>query len=384
VCSCMMEGQTMVRARSLFVSITLIAALGATTAAAEVLIGVAGPMTGKDAWFGEQLQRGAELAVADLNAAGGVLGEQLQLITADDFCDPEQAVAAARKLVSDGVVFVVGHYCSHSSIPASEVYEAAGVLQISPASTNPLLTELGRANVFRVVNRDDANGVVVGKYLADHWSDKKIAILHDDTTYGKGVADEVKKNLNRRGLTEAIYQAYVPGQAGYGAEIAELQAADIAVVFIGGYHTEIGLMARQARDRGYGVQLVAANSMGTEDFRLIAGAAGEGTLFTDPADPRSRADAAPVVERFRASGFEPEGYTLYTYGAVQVWAQAAEQAGSLELQAMIRSLRQHQFDTLLGSIQFDDKGDLTVQSPVLYVWHADGTYVPVESNLAEN
>jgi branched-chain amino acid transport system substrate-binding protein len=380
----MMEGQTMVRARSLFVSITLIAALGATTAAAEVLIGVAGPMTGKDAWFGEQLQRGAELAVADLNAAGGVLGEQLQLITADDFCDPEQAVAAARKLVSDGVVFVVGHYCSHSSIPASEVYEAAGVLQISPASTNPLLTELGRANVFRVVNRDDANGVVVGKYLADHWSDKKIAILHDDTTYGKGVADEVKKNLNRRGLTEAIYQAYVPGQAGYGAEIAELQAADIAVVFIGGYHTEIGLMARQARDRGYGVQLVAANSMGTEDFRLIAGAAGEGTLFTDPADPRSRADAAPVVERFRASGFEPEGYTLYTYGAVQVWAQAAEQAGSLELQAMIRSLRQHQFDTLLGSIQFDDKGDLTVQSPVLYVWHADGTYVPVESNLAEN
>jgi branched-chain amino acid transport system substrate-binding protein len=362
----------------------LMAALGATPAAAEVLIGVAGPMTGKDAWFGEQLQRGAELAVADLNAAGGVLGEQVQLITADDFCDPEQAVAAARKLVSEGVIFVVGHYCSGASIPASEIYHAAEVLQISPASTNPTLTELGRTNVFRVVNRDDANGVVVGNYLADHWPDQKIAILHDDTTYGKGVAEEVKKNLNRRGLTEAIYQAYVPGRADYGAEIAELQRADIAVLFIGGYHTEIGLMARQARDRGYGVQLVAANSMGTEDFRLIAGSAGEGTLFTDPADPRSRADAAPVVERFRASGFEPEGYTLYTYGAVQVWAQAAEKAGSLELQAMIGSLRQHQFDTLLGSIEFDDKGDLTVQSPVLYVWHADGTYVPVASEMAKN
>jgi branched-chain amino acid transport system substrate-binding protein len=372
------------RRRSLTIAIVLAAALSAPTAHAEILIGVAGPMTGKNAWFGEQMERSAELAVADLNAKGGVLGEQVQLITADDFCDPGQAVAAARKLVSEGAVFVVGHYCSHASIPASEVYEAAGVLMISPASSNPALTELGRANVFRVQTRDDAVGIVAGNYLADHWPDKKIAIRHDDTTYGKGVADEVKKNLNRRGLTEAIYQAYVPGQAGYGAEIAELQAADIAVVFIGGYHTEIGLMARQARDRGYGVQLVAANSMGTEDFRLIAGAAGEGTLFTDPADPRSRADAAPVVERFRASGFEPEGYTLYTYGAVQVWAQAAEQAGSLELQAMIRSLRQHQFDTLLGSIQFDDKGDLTVQSPVLYVWHADGTYVPVESDLAEN
>jgi branched-chain amino acid transport system substrate-binding protein len=364
------------------VAVVMFAAALGWPARADVLIGMAGPMTGKDAWFGEQMERGAEQAVADINAKGGVLGQQVRLIAADDFCDPEQAVAAAQKLVSDGVVFVVGHYCSHSSIPASEVYEAAGILQISPASTNPLLTELGRANVFRVVNRDDANGVVVGNYLADHWPDKKIAILHDNTTYGKGVADEVKKNLHRRGLTEAVYQAYVPGKADYGAEIAELQVADIAVLFIGGYHTEIALMARQARDRGYLVQLVAGNSMGTEEFRLIAGPAAEGTLFTDPADPRSRAEAAPVVNRFRASGFEPEGYTLYAYGAVEVWAEAAEKAGSLELQAMIASLRKHQFDTVLGPIDFDEKGDLTVQSPVLYVWHADGTYVPLASNLA--
>ncbi len=191
----------MVRSKLLFVGVISIAALCATTAMAEILIGVAGPMTGKDAWFGAQLERGAALAVADLNAAGGVLGEQVELITADDFCDPEQAVAAAKKLVSDGVIFVVGHYCSGASIPASEVYEAAGVLMISPTSSNPMLTELGRANVFRVMNRDDANGVLIGNYLADHWSDKKIAILHDDTVYGKGAAEEVKKSLNGRGMT---------------------------------------------------------------------------------------------------------------------------------------------------------------------------------------
>jgi branched-chain amino acid transport system substrate-binding protein len=352
------------------------AALGGPTQA-EILIGVAGPMTGKDAWSGAQLERGAELAVADINAAGGVLGQQVQLITVDDFCDPDQAVAAATKLVSDGVTFVVGHYCSGASIPASEIYEAAGVLQISPASTNPLLTELGRANVFRVVNRDDANGLVIGNYLADHWPDKKIAILHDGTIYGKGASEEVKKNLNRRGLTEAIYQVYVPGKANYGAEIDGLQVADIAVVFIGGYPAEIGLMARHARDRGYSIQLVAANSMGTEEFRLIAGAGAEGILFTDPADPRRNAEAAPVVERFRAAGFEPEGYTLYAYGAVQVWAQAADKAGSLELQAMITSLQEHQFDTVLGPIDFDEKGDLAVQNPLLYVWR-DGNYTPLE------
>src|SRR4029450_1083997 len=132
-----------------------------------------------------------QLAVADLNAAGGVLGEQLKLITAYDFCDPEQAVAAAKKLISDGVIFVVGHFCSGASIPASEIYAAAGVLMISPTSTNPMLTELGRVNVFRLAHRDEATGIVIGNYLADHWPDKKIAILHDNTAYGKGLAEEV-------------------------------------------------------------------------------------------------------------------------------------------------------------------------------------------------
>jgi branched-chain amino acid transport system substrate-binding protein len=352
-------------------------------AQAEVLIGVAGPMTGKIAWFGEQMERGAALAVADINAAGGVLGQQVQLITVDDFCDPEQAVAAARKLASDGVTFVVGHYCSGASIPASEIYETAGILMISPTSSNPVLTELGRANVFRVQPRDDAVGMVAGNYLADHWSDKKIAILHDNTTFGKGVAELTKKQLNRRDLTETIYQAYVPGQNNYGAEIDALQIADIAVAFIGGYHTEIGLMARAAQDRDYPVRLLAGLTLATEEFGLIGGPGAEGTLFIDNPDARQNAEAAPVVERFRASGFEPEGATLNAYGAVQVWAQAAAKAGSLELPAMIASLRNHQFDTVLGPIGFDAKGDVTLQSPVLYVWHADGSHMLEQGAVSE-
>jgi branched-chain amino acid transport system substrate-binding protein len=240
-----------------------------------------------------------------------------------------------------------------------------------------MLTELGRTNVFRVVNRDDAVGIAAGNYLADHWPDRKIAILHDDTTFGRGIAEEVRKQLNRRGLSEALYKTYVPGKNDYGIEVAGLQAADITVLYIGGYHTEIALMARAARDRGYPVQVVTGMSLASEDFGLIAGPAAEGALFTDPADPRRRAEAAPVVERFRASGFEPEGYTMYVYGAMQVWAQAAAKAGSLELKAMIAALRQNQFDTVLGPIAFDDKGDLTVQNPIWYVWR-DGTYMPLE------
>jgi branched-chain amino acid transport system substrate-binding protein len=236
------------------VAVVMVAAALGGPVRAEVLIGMAGPLTGKSGWFGEQLERGAEMAVADINAAGGALGQQVELITADDFCDPEQAVAAARKLVSDGAIFVVGHFCSHASIPASEIYQTAGVLMISPASQNSMLTELGRANVFRVIYRGDADAVVAGNYLADHWADKKIAILHDNTTWGKGVAEGTRRQLRRRGLTEAIYQAYVPGKVNYGIEIEELQKAHIAVVYIGGYHTEVALIALAARDRGYPVQ----------------------------------------------------------------------------------------------------------------------------------
>jgi branched-chain amino acid transport system substrate-binding protein len=372
----------MVRRKLLLVSAILIAALCPISGRADVLIGVAGPMTGKEAWFGEQMERGAALAVADLNAAGGVLGQQVRLITVDDFCDPEQAVAAAKKLVSDGVIFVVGHFCSGASIAASEIYEAARVLMIAPVSSDPTLTELGRTNVFRVTNRYDAEATMAGNYLADHWADKKIAILHDNTTFGRGSAEQTKKQLHRRGVSEAIYQAYVPGKSDYGIEITGLQTEDIAVLYIGGYHTEIALMARAARDLGYPVQLVTGVTLATEDFGLIAGPATEGVLFTDPPDPLKRAEASPVIERFRASGVEPGGKTLYTYGAVQVWAQAAAKAGSLELEAMIASLREHQFDTVLGPIDFDEKGDLTEQNAVWYVWRS-GTYIPLKQDVAK-
>lgn len=315
--------------------------------------------------------------MADINAAGGVLGQPVRLIVADDACDPEQAVAAARKLVADGVVFVSGHDCSGASIPASRIYEAAGVLQISPASTNPLLTEQGYANVFRVIGRDDAQGRVAGDYLANRWGDKRIAILHEDTAYGKGLAEETKKQLNKRGLIETIFQAYAVGKNDYSAEVAALQAADIAVLYVGGLATEAALMARTARDRGYPLQLVSGDGMASEEFRLIAGPAAEGTLFTFTPDPRRNAEAAEVVKRFRARDFEPEGFTLFTYAAIQVWAQAVEKAGSLELATVIASLRGHQFSTVLGPLDFDDKGDITAQSWIWYVWKG-GQYVPLE------
>ena len=363
--------------RALLLGAAVLMVVSVSCVRAEILIATAGPFTGQNIFRGEQIQHGAEMAVADINARGGVLGQRVELMLADDACDPGQAVAVAKKLVSDGVVFVAGHVCSHSSIPASQVYEQAGVLMISPASTNPRLTDEGGDNVFRVCGRDDQQGMVAGDYLADHWGDKSIAFLHDGSTYGEGLADETRKRLNKRGVQEAMYEAYAPGGRDYSELVSRLQAARVDVVYIGGYSAEAGLIVRQARDQGYEAQIVSGDALTNEEFWMITGPAGEGTLVTFGPDPRANAEAAPVVKQFRDQGFEPSGYTLHTYAAVQAWAQAVEKAGSLDLDAVIASLRSHAFQTVLGEIGFDTKGDVTAPGYVWYVWN-NGAYVPLE------
>jgi branched-chain amino acid transport system substrate-binding protein len=343
------------------------------TAMAEILISTAGPMTGQYASFGEQMKRGAEMAVADINAKGGVLGQQLKLTVGDDACDPKQAVAVANKFVSQGVKFVAGHFCSGSSIPASNVYSEEDILQISPASTNPKLTDEGGPNVFRVCGRDDQQGIVAGNFLARHYGGKKIAILHDKTAYGKGLADETKKQLNKNGYKEAMYEAYTAGEKDYSALVSKMKSVGVDVFYLGGYHTEAGLMVRQAREQGYGVQLVSGDALVTDEFWKITGDAGAGTLMTFSPDPRKNPEAAPVVKKFRDGGYEPEGYTLYTYGAIQAWAQAAEAAGSTDTGKLISSLRTGQFNTVLGNIGFDKVGDVTAPGYVWYEWK-NGTY----------
>ncbi|MFQ5773911.1 MAG: branched-chain amino acid ABC transporter substrate-binding protein [Kiloniellaceae bacterium] len=356
-----------------FVSAAAVAVALAGAAHADIKIATVGPMTGPYASFGDQMKRGAEMAVKDLNAAGGVLGQKVVLSVEDDACDPKQAVAVANKLVSGGTVFVAGHFCSGSSIPASKVYEEEGVLQISPASTNPKLTEEGGDNVFRVCGRDDQQGIVAGNLLADEFGDKKIAILHDKTAYGKGLADETRKQLHKRGIKEAMYEAYTAQEKDYTAVVSKMKAAGIDVFYVGGYHTEAGLMIRQAREQGYNVQLVSGDALVTDEFWKITGDAGEGTLMTFSPDPRKNPEAAPVVEKFRAQNYEPEGYTLYTYGAIQAWAQAVEKAGGTDLDNVIAALRSNQFGTVLGKIGFDPKGDVTAPGYVWYVWK-DGKY----------
>jgi branched-chain amino acid transport system substrate-binding protein len=355
----------------------ILMAMPCAAARTEILIGMAGALTGPAAYQGEQEQQGVETAIADLNASGGVLGQQIKLISVDDACDGAQAIAAAYRLVAAKVSFVVGHQCSGASIPAAEIYQRAGIIQMTPSSTNPRLTEEGRANVFRICGRDDQQGAIAGDFLAARWRGAKIAIVSDGSVYGKGLAEEIRRQINKHGITETLYEDLTPGQSDYSPLIAKLQASGVEVTYFGGYYREAALLVRSAHEQGYTMQLVSGDSIASDAFAQVAGEAGEGTLFTSFRDPRRTAVAEPVVARLRQQGFEPEGYTLYSYAAVQAWAQAAAKAGSVEARAVIAALRTGDFDTILGPISFDHKGDVRQPGFEWFIWRG-GKYVPLK------
>jgi len=356
----------------------MIAGCGGGDADKTIPVAVVGPVTGQYASFGAQMKNGGEMAVADINAAGGVLGKPLDLSIGDDACDPKQAVAVANQMTGAGVRLVAGHYCSGSSIPASKVYAESDMVQISPASTNPTFTD-DRAgpNIYRVCGRDDQQGGVAGKYLARHFADKNIAFVQDKTAYGKGLADETKKAMNEAGKQEVMYEAYTAGEKDYSALVSKLKQANVDVLFLGGYHTEAGLIIRQMRDQGMSTILMGGDALITQEFWSITGDAGEGTLMTFSPDPRKNPAAAEVVERFKDKGIEPEGYVLYTYAAVQAWKQAAEKAKSTESPDVVKALNDTEFETVIGKFKFNEKGDPNLPPYAVYRW-SNGTYEQID------
>ena len=375
----------MVRSRVLFISFILIAALRAQSATAEVLIGIATALTGPVAWEGASSQVGVDAAVAQLNAQGGVLGERIETIVVDDACAADQAVVAARKLIDAGVVLIIGHHCSAASIPASQLYAEAGALMISAFSTNPKVTEQGLFTVFRVQGRDDRQGEMAGDLLVERFGHQPIAILHDGTVYGQDLAGYTKARLNERGVNEALFAAIEPGQLDYSDVIRRMRAADVAVLYYAGFTQEAGLITRQVRASGYDLQLVAGDAIAAEDFTLIAGPAANGTLMTYLASPPATAENTLLAELFAAKGYAASfGLGAFrSYAVVQAWAQAVERAGTFATDSVAQVLHTQQFDTVLGRIGFDEKGDVTGYGS--YVWHVwrDGEFAPWEEAAAE-
>jgi branched-chain amino acid transport system substrate-binding protein len=349
-------------------------ALGVTLALAgpaqaQLKVGITGPFTGPNAAFGAQLKNGAEQAIEDINAAGGILGQKMTISYGDDVSDPKQGVSIANKFAGEGVKFVFGPFNSGVTMPASEAYQENGIVQITPSATNPKVTERGMWNIFRTCGRDDQQGAVAGDYILKNFKGKKVAIVHDKTTYGQGLADETKKKMNGGGMKEVLYEGINLGEKDFSALVSKIKASGADLVYWGGLHTEGGLIVRQMRDQGVKAPLMGGDGITSDEFASVGGPGVEGTLMTYGPDPRNRPEAKPVLEKFRAKKFEPESYTLYSYAAVQVVKQAAESAKSVDPKKVAAQIHSGQkFKTVIGEISFNKKGDVTRLDYVMYVW----------------
>lgn len=355
--------------------------LAAPASAEDITFAVVGPMTGQLANIGDQFRQGAEAAAAAINEAGGVGGRQIKIAIEDDVCDPKQAVSVANRIVANGIKFIDGHACSGSSIPASAVYAESAVLMMSPASSNPLLTDDAAKNgwptIMRLYTRDDAQGAFIGPWIAKKYAGKNVVILHDKSAYGQGVADAVKETMNAGGLNEILYEGINAGDKDYTALVTKMKELKADVVYFGGYHPEAGLILRQAAEQNFKFQLIMPDSIASPEFWQIAGPAGEGTMFVFPSDPQAKPEAKAAIEKIKAGGFVPEGFTLFSYATIQAFAQGIERAGSDDPMAVAAALKNGEpIDTVVGQVTFDEKGDLKNASYDINQWH-DGKYAPI-------
>jgi len=361
---------------TLFVSL---AALGAGAQGAAIKIGVPVPLSGGNAKMGNDISQAATLAVEEWNAKGGVLGRKLEIVAFDDACDAQQSVTAAHKLVDGGVVAVAGGYCSSAAIPASAVYHDAGVAFVADASSNPKLTDQGFENVFRVIGRDDQQGPYAAGFMINALKAKKIAIIHDNTLYAKGLADATKAALEGKpGVQVVFFDAVTPGEKDFSAVLTKVKSLSPDVTYYTGYYPEGGLIAKQFKDLGVSGKFMAGDANNDPTFISEAGPASEGVFVTSTPLPQDQSSAKSFIDRYKKRwNQDPGPYSALEYDAVNVVINAIKQSGSTDRAAIIKAITgTKNYQGATGAINFDKKGDRT---SVLYITYIikGGKFVPV-------
>jgi branched-chain amino acid transport system substrate-binding protein len=331
-----------------------------------IRIAVAGPMTGDQSKQGNDLKNGVELAVAEWNEKGGLFGKKIELLVGDDQHDPKQAVAIANKFVNSGVVGVIGHWNSNASIPASEVYQRSNISMITPASTNPQVTDRGYKNIFRVCGRDDQQGSVAAEFVATQLKAKRVAILHDKTTYGQGLANEFRKALGTRAEV-VYYDGIIQGDKDFRGVLTTVASKKPDVFFFGGIYPEGGLLVKQAKEVGLNAPMVSGDGVIDQVFVQIAGPAADGTYLTFSPDTTRLPSAQEILKKYRTRYGEPGPYSFYAYDAAQVLLLGIQKAGTMDGFAISQAIHTSSYDGITGRIQFDSKGDLTVTQYVVWI-----------------
>ncbi|MFA5793991.1 MAG: branched-chain amino acid ABC transporter substrate-binding protein [Candidatus Brocadiia bacterium] len=340
--------------------------LGCGTKTDVIKLGVAGPLTGDQAKLGTDVLNGATLAVEEWNAKGGVLGKKVVIVSRDDMAQEQQAQSVAKELAGEGVVGVVGHFNSGCTIPASVVYHDSNIPMITPSSTNPYVTDRNFANIFRVCGRDDQQGKVSADYAIGTLKVKKVAILHDKTQYGQGLADEFKKALGTN--AEVVYYGGFPKEElNFKPIISAVKETNPELLFFGGMYNQAGPMMVQAREAGLTAAFMSGDGVFDPVFLKVAGASAEGSYLTFSRDPEIIPSAKSFLDKYREK-YGPYGpYSIYAYDAANIILSAIQAAGTTDCAKVSEQIRKTAYDGAIGKVQFDAKGDLASSYYIMWV-----------------
>jgi branched-chain amino acid transport system substrate-binding protein len=336
-----------------------------------VKIGHVAPITGDQGHLGKDNENGAQLAIDDLNAEGLVIGGKkikLELMKEDDQHDPKQAPIVAQRFVDAQVVGVIGHLNSGTTIPASAIYSAAGIPQISPSATNPVYTDQGFKTAFRVIANDVAQGASLGKFVAQNLHAKKVAIIDDQSAYGKGLADEFEKAVKANGVEIVAREAGDDKTTDFSAILTKIKSKQPEVVFFGGMDAQAGPLTRQMKKLGLTAKAIGGDGFQTPEFIKLAGDNAEGQYASQPGTPKDKMPGyAEFDKKYRAKyNIEIQNYAAFTYDAVKVMVAAMKKADSTDPAKYLPELAKTNYDGVTGNIQFDAKGDLVNGSVTVY------------------
>lgn len=335
---------------------------GPALAADTIKLGVAGPHSGDLASYGIPTIKAAELVVKKVNAAGGVLGKQVELLVEDDVCKPEVATNTATKLISNKVDVVLGHICSGATKAALGIYKDSKIIAMSPSATNPGLTQSGDyPNFYRTIASDDAQAKLEVDFALDVLKLKKIAVLHDKGDYGKGLAEFAKGFLEEDSRSEVVlYEGITPGAVDYSAVVQKIKRSGAEAVIFGGYHPEASKIVSQMRKKRMETIFISDDGVMDDTFIKVAKKYAEGVYATGPMDVSSNPMAIAANEAHKkAYGADPGAFFLNAYAATLALLNAVEKAGSTDYDAVAKALRTKDVATPLGSIHFDERGDAT-------------------------
>ncbi len=332
----------------------------AATAKGMIKIGVAGPHSGDLAAYGIPTKEAVEMVAAQVNAAGGLLGMQVEVLPVDDQCKPEIATNAATKLVSQGVDVVIGHVCSGATKAALGIYNEARIIVVSPSATNPPLTQSGEyPNFYRTIAPDDDQGKLAADFVTVKLGAKKIAILHDKGDYGKGFADFSKQFVEASGLAEVVlFEGVTPGAMDYSAVVQKIRHENADAVIFGGYHPEASKLIAQMNNKRMTIPFVGPDGVKGDGFLEIAGKDAEGVYATGPMDVSAYAENRQARADYTGKyGKEPGTFFDQGYAAMQAIMNAIKVSGGTEYAGLEKALKTSYVDTTVGKIRFDAKGD---------------------------